>query len=75
MRKVIPISSIADEVLAEVNRTEQVKVAEAEAVRKASLPPRGELSSFLHKLAEDLRGEPEDVTYDDLKRHLAGGAA
>jgi len=75
MRKVIPISSLADEILAEVDRASLVKTAEAEAVRKASLPPRGEVGVLFHKLAEELRSEPEDVTYDDLHRHLAGGAA
>lgn len=73
--KVIPISAVADAVLADVERAERVKIAEAEALREASKPSRGKLGILFHKLAENLRGEPEDVTYDDLRRHLAGGAA
>ena len=75
MRKVIPISSVADEVLAEVARAENVKTAEARALRDASRPSRGEFGALFHKLAEELRSDPEDVTYEDLRLHLAGGAA
>lgn len=74
MRKVVSISAVADEVLADAARVEQTKTAEAAALREASRPSRGELGALFHKVAEDLRAAPTDVTYADLHSYLAGGS-
>lgn len=74
MRKIVSISSVADQVLADAARSEQTKVAEAAALREASRPSRGELGTLFHKVAEGLREAPTDVTYSDLHAYLAGGA-
>lgn len=64
-------SSVADEILAEINASEQVKVAQLEAVREATPSHDSELASLMHKVAAELRREASDVTYADLNAFIA----
>lgn len=66
------ISDVADQVLAEVKRVERVKVAELEAVRAATPRHKTEVGALMHKVAEELRATPVEVTYDDLAAYLGG---
>ena len=58
------ISSIADGVLADVERAHAVKTAEVSAVREAT--PKSPMGTLMYKLAEELRSTSVDVTYDDI---------
>jgi hypothetical protein len=64
------ITEISNEILAEVEREEQVKLAEVTAIREATPRHVTEIGTLLHKVAEDLRATPRDVTYDDLRTYL-----
>ena len=64
------ISKISDEILAEVEQGERVKTAEVEAIRAATPRYSTEIGELMHKVAEELRGAPADVTYTDLDSFL-----
>lgn len=64
------ISTISDEILAEVEQGERVKLAEVTAVREATPRFATEIGQLMHKVAEDLRAAPREVTYDDLNTYL-----
>ena len=71
-KKLASLSSVADDVLADIAKLETVKTAKAEEDRLASLPPPSELGTLLHKLANDLREAPVEVTDEDLQNFLKG---
>jgi hypothetical protein len=64
------IETISDEILAEVEQGERVKLAEVAAVREATPRYATEIGQLMHKVAEDLRATPREVTYDDLTAYL-----
>ncbi len=64
---------VTDGILAEVRSTSRIKTAELEAVRAATPSHATEIGQLLHKVAEELRTSPPDVTYEDLHRFLNGG--
>ena len=75
-RDVGSISSLADQVLAEVAQSERSKEAQLAAVRQASAPPPSDLGEMLHKVAAELRNAPsDDVTFEDIENHLRRGHA
>lgn len=65
--KPVSIASVADEIMNHVSQQEQTKVAAAKA---ASAVPPSDLGKLFHKLAADLRQEPTDVTFDDLRQYV-----
>lgn len=65
------IASVASSVLADVEKADQIKTAEVQAVRDAT-PRSSDLGTLLHKLAADLRSADEDVTYQDLADVIGG---
>lgn len=71
-RRTQQFSSAADEILAEVNAAERVKVAEAEAVRAATPAFTSEIGQLLRKVAADARESASDVTLEDLHNFLGG---
>ena len=64
------ISTISDEILAEVDQNEHVKLAEIAAVREATPRYTTEIGLLMHKVAEDLRASQGEVTYADLAIYL-----
>lgn len=66
MRPSKSIAAVSDEILTEITQGEQVKLA-AVVVEPAYETEIGEL---LHKVAEDLRAVPVQVTYNDLDMFL-----
>lgn len=72
MKKPKHLSIIADEVLSQVESAERIKHAEVEALRAVVPKHRSEIAQLLHKMAEDLRAAPDDVTYEDLGQFLEG---
>ena len=64
------ITTISNEILAEVEQGEQIKLAEISAVRDATPRYTTEIGLLMHKVAEDLRAAPREVTYDDLDTYL-----
>jgi hypothetical protein len=64
------IAAIADEILAEVESEERIKVAEIAAIHAATPKYMSETGELLHKVAEDLRVVPSQVTYNDLEMFL-----
>lgn len=67
-------SSIADEILAEASSAQRVKQAELAAVRAATPRVSSEVGELLYKAAADLRSTPADITMDDLRAFINGGA-
>ncbi len=74
MKRPIDIAKVSDEILSQVAHVESVKTAEAEAIRAATPRHQSEIAQALHKVAEDLRATPPDVTYQDLDDYLRGCA-
>lgn len=72
MRPSKNIGAIADEILAEVSHAERIKTAEVEAIRNIPRGYQTDIGQLLHKLAQDLRSVPAEVTYDDLRDCLRG---
>jgi len=70
MRPPVDISTISDAILAEVEQNEQVKLAEVTAIREATPRYTTEIGELLHKVAEDIRATPCDITYNDLRTYL-----
>ena len=64
------ISTISDEILAEVDQNEHVKLAEIAAVREATPRYTTEIGLLMHKVAEALRASHGEVTYADLAIYL-----
>lgn len=60
------IGDVADSIIASVERADQIKVAEVQAVRDATPKLTSGLGDLMQKLAADLRSAGEDVTYQDL---------
>jgi hypothetical protein len=70
MRTPKNIATVSDEILAEIERGEQVKLAALDAERAAVPVYETEIGELLHKVAEDLRAVPDQVTYNDLDMFL-----
>lgn len=66
------IASVASSVLAEVEKADQIKTAEIQAVRAATPSSTSDLGTLMHKLAAELRSADEDVTYQDLADVMGG---
>ena len=64
------ISTISDEILAEVDQSERIKLAEIAAVHDATPRYSTEIGALMHKVAEDLRATRGEVTYADLAAYL-----
>ncbi len=64
------IATISNEILAEVENGEQTKLAEIAAIHAATPAYKTEVGELLHKVAEDLRAVPTQVTYNDLDMFL-----
>jgi len=72
--RVTSLATLSDNILAEVEASERVKVAEAEAVKAATPDTRSEIVQLLHKVATEVRSTPADITYGDLENFLQAGA-
>jgi len=70
MRTPKNIAAVSDEILAEIEHGEQIKLAEVAAVRAPVPAYETEVGELLHKVAEDLRAVPVQVTYNDLDMFL-----
>jgi len=70
MRTLKSIAAVSDEILAELEHGEQTKLAAAAASRAAEPAYATEIGELLHKVAEDLRVVPAQVTYNDLDMFL-----
>lgn len=70
MRTSKSIAAISDEILAEIEDGERTKLAEIAAVHVATPAYETEMGELLHKVAEDLRAVPAQVTYNDLDMFL-----
>ena len=66
----MPLSTLADEVLAEVEGAARVKAAELAAVRAVAPSHETEIGCVLHKVAEAVRADTSDVTYADLDQFM-----
>lgn len=64
------IATVSDKILAEVERGEQTKLAEIAANKVTSPRFKSDIGELLHKVAEDLRAVPGQVTYNDLEMFL-----
>lgn len=71
-RKYVNIADLADTVLAGVEHAEQTKVAEVAALREIVPQHQGGIARLLTKLATELRGADNDVTYDDVAAYIGG---
>lgn len=71
-RDVSTLSELSAAVLAEANQAERVKTAQVEAVRAATPTHLTELGTLMHKVAEELRSAPPEVTYEDLDLFFKG---
>jgi len=67
-----PLAELSTAILAEVEAEERVKAAEVEALRAATPRHASDLGRLLDKVAEDLRGDASEVTYDDLHAFVEG---
>jgi len=65
------LASVADEILENVAAAERIKTAEAAVVKSSTPTHTTEISNLLHKMAEELRVESPDVTWDDVHALLA----
>jgi hypothetical protein len=68
------LAAVSAQILAEVDAEERVKVAELAALHDAVPRFRSDLGALLRKVAEELRGSTDEVTYDDLDRFVGGVA-
>jgi hypothetical protein len=66
------LAALSTAVLAEVEAEERVKAAEVEALRAATPRHVSDLGRLLHKAAEELNDDANDVTYDDLQSFAEG---
>jgi hypothetical protein len=64
------IATVSNEILAEVEREEQTKLAQDAAAEAATPRFESAIGELLHKVAEDLRAVPSQVTYNDLEMFL-----
>ena len=71
-RPTVSLSELTASVLAEAESAERIKVAEHQAVRAATPTTTGELSQLMHKVAEELRAAPAEVTFEDVRQFLRG---
>ncbi len=67
-----PLAEVSTAILAEVKAEERVKAAEVEALRAATQRHASDLGRLLHKAAEELNDDANDVTYDDLHAFVEG---
>jgi len=73
-RSVTSLAALSENVLAEVEGEQRVKSAEMAALRAARPDSCSEIAQLLHKVAEEIRSTPPDVTYEDLAAYMQGGA-
>jgi len=67
------IGQIAEAVLADVRESKLIKLAQQQFVKEAAEhpEPRTEVAKSLHKLAEELRTEKDDVSVDEVLSFLS----
>lgn len=73
-KRVTSLAALSERVLAEVESEHRVKTAEVAAIRAAAPDTRSEIAQLLHKVAEEVRSTPSNITYDDLANFMQGGA-
>lgn len=71
-RPVTSLSDLSASVMADVENAERTKTAQLEAVRVATPTHLTELGTLMHKVAEELRSPPPEVTYEDLALFFKG---
>ncbi len=71
-RRTTDLAQVSADILAEVENAERVKQAEVSAVHAATPRFKSELGQLMHKVAEELRNDTNEVTYDDLRAFQEG---
>jgi len=66
------LAELSTAILAEVEAEERVKAAEVEALHAATPRHASDLGRLLHKTAQALSDDANDVTYDDLHAFVEG---
>lgn len=66
MRPTIDVTALVDEVLADARASNARRAAEIETIKQAEQSPRTDLGCGLRSLADALRADRVDVSYDDL---------
>ena len=68
MKTSIDITALVDGVVAEAHAMSARRASEISAVKHAEHAPRTDLGRGLRSLADALRADRDDVSYDDLGR-------
>lgn len=68
MRTSVDITTLVDGVLADARASNVRHTAEVSAIKHAEHAPRTPLARGLRSLADALRADRDDVSYDDLGR-------
>jgi hypothetical protein len=72
MKRTPNIAIVSADILAEVERAERVKQAELQALHEVTPSYASEIGTLMHKVADALRSDKNEISYDDLKAFQEG---